>query len=100
MASIPRDPMPDATLPLWLRGYDYAGQRFEHFQTSVFRTRLLLRPVLVVRGREAARMFYRPGRYTRVGALPAQAQRLMQARGRVLALSGCDTQPHLVVTLL
>lgn len=102
MASIPRDPMPDATLPLWLRGYDYAGQRFEHFQTSVFRTRLLLRPVLVARGREAARMFYRPGRFTRVGAMPATAQTLLQDRGSVQTLSGAAHwhRKQLFLTLL
>jgi fatty-acid peroxygenase len=56
----------------------------------VFRTRLGPRPVICMRGVEAATMFYAPGRFTRKGAVPPSAQRLLQDKESVQLLDGQD----------
>src|SRR5881398_1536911 len=54
----------------------------------LFRTRLLGRPVLVMRGPEAARFFYEGGRFRREGAMPRSVLKLLQDEGSVQSLEG------------
>ncbi|MSU91568.1 cytochrome P450 [Rhodobacteraceae bacterium 2CG4] len=49
---------------------------------------MMLRPVTCLCGAEAAREFYRPGRMTRRGAMPATVVALLQDKGSVQALDG------------
>lgn len=48
----------------------------------------MLTPVVCMRGAEAARVFYAPGRFTRVGAMPKGVLRLLQDEGSVVTLDG------------
>lgn len=56
-------------------------------------TRIMLRRVVCATGEEAARMFYVPGCFTRRGAIPPTALRLLQDKGSVATLDG-DAHRH------
>jgi fatty-acid peroxygenase len=85
---VPADGGFDHTLALLSEGYRFLPDRFEHFGCDVFTTRLMLRRALCVRGEDAARMFYQPGRFTRRHALPPTTMALLQDYGSVMALDG------------
>lgn len=85
---IPHLPGFDSTAAFLREGYDFVGSRCRRLGSDAFHTRLMLRPVTCVRGLEAARMFYAPGRMTRRGAMPASVVALLQDRGSVQTLDG------------
>jgi len=70
MNQVPRDPWPDATLPILRDPYRYISRRSRAFGADAFRTRLLGQPALCMTGPDAARFFYEPGAFTRQGAIP------------------------------
>lgn len=78
----------DALVGLAREGYDYIGSRCERLGSDIFRTRLLLGPVICVRGADAAELFYDESRFTREGAMPKPVLRLLQDKGSVAALEG------------
>ncbi len=86
--SIPRLKSPDSTLAFLRDGYDFIGCRADRLGTDVFRTRLLLRPVICMRGPEAARLFYDRGRFQRHGATPDRFKATLFGRGGVQGLDG------------
>ena len=86
--AIPRSGDPDLLLGLLREGYDYAGRRFERLGSDIFRTRLLGRPAVCLRGAEAAELFYDESRFTREGAMPKPVLRLLQDKGSVATLEG------------
>lgn len=90
MQAIPRDRPFDGTLALLSEGYEFIPSRCKRYQSDIFTTRLLLRKVHCVSGPEAARMFYEPGRFTRKGAFPISALKLLQDKDSVQALDGED----------
>jgi fatty-acid peroxygenase len=78
----------DSTLSLLREGYRFVPRRCEQLGTDAFSTRIMLQRTLCVRGEDAARMFYQPGRFTRRHALPATSMALLQDFGSVMALDG------------
>lgn len=88
MTDLPRDTAFDATAALLSDGYEFVGERCRRLGTNAFLTRLMLRPAVCVRGRDAARMFYAGDRFTRRGAMPSTALKLLQDVGSVQALDG------------
>jgi len=78
----------DGSLAFLREGYGYVSHRCARLGTDLFRTRILLRPVICMRGREAAGLFYGNGRFTRAGAMPRSVLLLLQDRGSVQALDG------------
>jgi fatty-acid peroxygenase len=78
----------DNTLCLLTEGYRFVTNRCERLGSDVFTTRLMLRKVLCVRGEDAARMFYQPGRFTRKHAIPPTTLALLQDFGSVQWLDG------------
>jgi fatty-acid peroxygenase len=85
---LPRDPSIDATRAFFREGYDYVGNRCRTLGSDVFATRLMLRPVVCMMGEEAARRFYDGEHFTRAGAMPPTALRLLQNKGSVQSLDG------------
>jgi fatty-acid peroxygenase len=83
----------DATLSLLREGYRFIPNRCERLQTDIFRTRLMLRNVVCMRGPSAARLFYGNENLTRVGAMPQTVLRLLQDKGSVQQLDG-DAHRH------
>lgn len=102
MTGIPRDPTLDATLALLRDGYRFVPDRCRRLKTDVFETRLMLSRVVCGGGQEAARVFYHPGRFTRTGAMPPTALKLLQDRGSVALLDGAAHRhrKRLFLTLL
>lgn len=86
--TIPRLPWPDDTLRFLRDGYAYGSRGFAHVSDSSFRTRMLGRPVLVIRGLDAARFFYEGGRFSRSGSMPTSVAHLLQDEGSVQRLEG------------
>jgi len=78
----------DDSLALLAQGYTFMARRYAALGSDMFATRLMLRRALCVRGEDAARMFYQPGRFTRRHALPATTLGLLQDFGSVMTLDG------------
>jgi fatty-acid peroxygenase len=91
MANLPRDRAPDSTLAFLREGYDFISNRCTRYRSSAFQTRLMLTPVICMRGADAARIFYEGDRLTRVGAIPRTTLMLLQDRGSAQTL---DAEPH------
>ncbi|HEV7957269.1 MAG: cytochrome [Microbacteriaceae bacterium] len=88
---IPRLAARDSTASFLLDGYTFGRRRFERLRTNAFRTRLMLKPVTIMRGADAARLFYEGNRFTRSSALPSSTLLLLQDEGSVQSLDGA---PH------
>src|SRR5947209_16663645 len=86
--TIPTLAVPDSTAGFLRDGYLFGGRRFARVRSDAFRTRIAGRPVIVARGLDAARFFAEGDRFTRVGALPPSALRLLQDVGSVQTLDG------------
>ncbi|MFF9564545.1 cytochrome P450 [Leifsonia sp. NPDC014704] len=80
--------MGDSTLRFLRDGYLFGTRGFRSAGRDHFRTRLLGRPVLVMRGADAARFFYEGGRFSREGAMPRSVLKLLQDEGSVQSLEG------------
>lgn len=91
MQTIPRDPALDSSLAFKAEGYRFVANRCERFASDIFETRLLGKRFYCVRGEDAAKMFYTPDRFTRVGALPRSTLVLLQDEGSVATL---DAEAH------
>lgn len=78
---------PDDSLRLLRDGYLWGTRGFARVGADAFRTRLLGRRVLVLRGADAARFFYERGRFRRgPGAVPSSVAHLLQDEGSVQTL--------------
>ena len=80
----------DESVSVLREGYEFGARRFSRSGSDVVRTRLMLRPAVLVHGQEAAREFYEPGRMTRRRALPLTALTLLLDRRSVAMLDGDD----------
>lgn len=78
----------DHTLSLRREGYLFISRRCDRLGTDGFRTRLMLRDVVCLRGPEASALLYGEGGVTRVGAMPRSVLWLLQDRGSVQQLDG------------
>lgn len=88
---IPRLPTFDSTLAFLRDGYTFGERAFPRLGTDAFRTRMLGLPVTVVRGADAARMFYEEDRFGRDRALPAAVQHLLRLRPTSGSSNGCGS---------
>ncbi|SDK54631.1 fatty-acid peroxygenase [Methylophilus rhizosphaerae] len=91
MATLPQDPALDSAFSLLRHGYRFISGKCRTLHTDVFRTRLLLRPVVCMQGAEAARLFYEQDKFLRHGAMPARIQKTLTGVDGVQSLDG---QPH------
>ena len=80
----------DSFPALMREGYTFVSRRCDALHTDAFRTRMVGKPTVCVRGADAARMFYGDTRLTRVGALPRRIRYLLQDDGSVQSLSAED----------
>jgi fatty-acid peroxygenase len=86
--TIPRLAGLDHTLAFLREGYQFISHHCDELKTDIFAARILLQPVICVRGSEAAEMFYGRGHFTRQGAMPTTTMRLLQDKGSVQQLDG------------
>ncbi len=87
---IPQDPSPDNSLALLREGYAFISSRCRRFGSDLFRTRIMLTPVVCMQGAEAARHFYSPDLFTRRSAMPQTSLRLIQDVGSVMVMNGAS----------
>ncbi|MGO4595628.1 cytochrome P450 [Leifsonia sp. 2TAF2] len=80
--------MGDSSLRFVRDGYLFGTRGFRAAGSDRFRTRLLGRPVLVMRGADSARFFYEGGRFSRAGAMPRSVLKVLQDVGSVQSLEG------------
>ena len=69
-------------------GYTFISRICDQNDVDAFRTRIMLTPVVCMRGREAAEIFYSGDRFTRKGAMPKSVLHLLQDEESVQALNG------------
>src|SRR5512145_3098859 len=93
VTSIPRARGFDQSLGFARDGYDFITRQCEQPGSDIFHGRLMLRPVVCMRGAPAAELFYASGRFTRVGAMPVTILMLLQDFGSVQLLEG-DAHRH------
>lgn len=86
--SLPRLASFDNTLAFFRAGYDFVGNRCRETGSDAFRTRIMLRKVVCMRGAEAARQFYDGEHFTRAGSMPLTTLRLLQDKGSVQQYDG------------
>ncbi len=90
VSTLPHDPAPDSTVSLLAEGYSFISSRCRRFKSDAFEARLMFNRAICAMGEEAAQMFYAPGRFTRRGAIPFTAVKLLQDEGSVQTLDGQD----------
>jgi len=78
----------DSTLAFLREGYNFISNRCNDLGADGFETRLMLRPILCLRGESAAQLFYGEDQFTRKGAMPPSTLRLLQDKGSVQSLDG------------
>jgi hypothetical protein len=88
---IPRSRVWDDSVGFLLDGYRFGQRRFRRLDDDVFTTRLAGRPVTVMYGVEAARVFYEGDRFSRDRAMPTSVLHLLQDEESVQTLEG---EPH------
>src|SRR4051794_38179027 len=81
----------DETLAFLRKPYDFISEGCERRGSDVFETRLMLRPTICMKGREAAAIFYDEERFQRRGAAPTRIQQSLLGHGGV---QGLDGQAH------
>lgn len=85
---LPRLPLPDSTLALRIKGYEFISSHCERLHADAFAARLLGERVICLGGPEAVDVFYDPTRFTRVGAAPMFVQKTLFGQGGVQGLDG------------
>jgi len=78
----------ESSLAFALEGYRFGTRRFRATGSDVVEVRLALQRTLVLRGAEAARVFYDTTRFVRRGAMPGLLQKTLLGVGGVQGLDG------------
>lgn len=81
----------ESTYPIIRGGYPYISSQCDRLGSNLFRSRLLLKKTLFMRGEEAAALFYDEARFTRVNAVPRRLKKTLFGEG---AVQGLDGQAH------
>lgn len=91
MAEIPHDHLFDSSLAIVADPYGFIGKRCDRLDSDLFRTHLLLKENICMRGRDCAEIFYDQDRFYRAGAVVPRAEIVLTGRGGV---QGLDHEPH------
>lgn len=89
LQDVPRSTiLPDETVFMLREGYDFISNRCRKLNSDAFRTRIMGRSVICMRGPAAANFIYGNENLTRVGGMPQTVLRLLQDRESVQQLDG------------
>jgi fatty-acid peroxygenase len=80
----------DETLPFLRAPYDFISEGCTRRGTDVFETRLMLRPTVCMRGRDAVELFYDEAFFIRKGAAPIRVQQSLLGHAGVQTLDGAE----------
>lgn len=78
----------ESTYPLIRTGYPYISAQCDRLGTDVFRSRLMLKKTIFMRGEEAAELFYDDALFTRENAAPKRLKKTLFGEGGVQGLEG------------
>lgn len=78
----------ESTPGIFFKGYSYFHDQFVEKKTDIFETRLFLKKAIVMRGEEAAKIFYDTDKFTREGATPKRFKKTLLGEGGVQGLNG------------
>lgn len=81
----------DSTLGLINTGYPYFLRKFRKQDSDILKTRLLLKKAIVMKGEEAAALFYDREKFKREGAVPKRLKKTLFGQGGV---QGLDDEAH------
>ncbi|MDT0651049.1 cytochrome P450 [Autumnicola edwardsiae] len=81
----------ESTFGIVFKGYPYFKEKFEKENKDIIKTRLLFKKTLVLRGVEAAEIFYDQSKFQRKGATPKRFQKTLFGEGGV---QGTDGEAH------
>lgn len=82
----------ESSIGIITKGYPYFKEKFEKEGTYIIKTRLLLQRAYVIKGHEAARLFYNNEYFRRKKATPKRFQKTLFGEGGV---QGLDGEKHL-----
>ncbi|GMA62096.1 cytochrome P450 [Alicyclobacillus fastidiosus] len=85
---IPHDKSLDNSLALMQEGYLFIKNRVDRYQSDIFGARVLLQNAICMSGEEAAKVFYDPERFERLGAVPKRVQQTLFGQNGVQGLDG------------
>lgn len=89
---IPRDDSFDSTLALLRDPYRFIGRLCTRCGSDVVQARLLLQPTILMRGRDAAELFYDAERFTRIRAAPEPLKKTLFGVGGIQGTEGAEHQ--------
>ncbi|MGI0107725.1 cytochrome P450 [Salinimicrobium sp. WS361] len=78
----------ESTPGILYKGYNYFHEQFQKQETDLLKVRLFLKKALVMRGEEAAEIFYDDSRFSREGATPKRFKKTLLGQGGVQGLDG------------
>lgn len=78
----------ESTVGILANGYDFFQKKFDQNNTDVYQTHLLFQKTIVIRGAEAAEIFYDQQKFKRSGATPKRFQKTLFGEGGVQGLDG------------
>ena len=85
---VPHDRSLDNSLTLMQEGYLFIKNRVDHYQSDLFRARLLLENVICMSGEEAAKLFYDPELFVKKDAVPKRVQKTLFGVGGIQTMDG------------
>jgi fatty-acid peroxygenase len=88
MPPIPRERLPDSTIPFALDPYRFISRRCTAHRSGIFETRILLQKTVCLSGGPAARFFYDESHVQRAGAAPGRLEKTLFGEGGVQGLDG------------
>ncbi|MBC3542383.1 cytochrome P450 [Rufibacter sediminis] len=88
MTTIPQEKVLDNSIRLLLEGFPFIQNRVERFNSNIFKTRILFQNVICLHGEEAAKIFYDPDKFMRLGAIPNRIQNTLMGKDAIQTLDG------------
>lgn len=77
-----------STIGVFIKGYDYFKYKFAKEKSNIIKTRLLLKKTMVIKGEEAAKLFYDQEKFKRKNATPSRFKKTLFGIGGVQGLDG------------
>ena len=81
----------DSTLGIFTTGYPYFLKKFRKQDSDIYKTRVLLKKAIVMKGEEAAEVFYDTSKFKRKDAAPKRLRKTLFGEGGV---QGLDEERH------
>ncbi len=91
MSDIPRDKSLDSSLALLREGFPFILNRYQRYQTDIFRMRLSGQKVVCLHGHDGARLFYNETHFQRRRAIPTRVQKTLLGQNGIHSL---DDKEH------